>query len=104
MLACIPPGVNFALVGVDGRLFFVYFPANRKALCFPPAYGALVPFQISGNFLPGIEARVRSFGGANLWLGFAGAHERTLRGAEYLGIVAHGTAKSNSQLEGPRSG
>src|ERR1700730_13828561 len=99
-----PPGVNFALVGVHGRLLFVYFPANRKALCFPPAYGALVTLQISGNFLPGIEALVRSFGGANLWLGFVGAHKRTVRGAEYFGIVAHGTAKSNSQLEIHRSG
>jgi len=99
-----PTRCQFRPVGVDGRLFLMYFPANRKALCFPPAYGALVPFQISGNFLSrnrGARQKLRwgEFVAEVCW-----CHERTLRGAEYLGIVAHGTAKSNSQLEGPRSG
>jgi hypothetical protein len=47
------------LIGIDGTEFLVSLTVNRQALSlFPALHGAYIPFQITGNFFPGLEAIV----------------------------------------------
>jgi hypothetical protein len=57
----------------------MHLPANGKTLLFPSADGAFVTLQIGSDLLPRIESLLGILAGANLRLGFAGTHERTLR-------------------------
>src|SRR6266481_5705372 len=38
----VPPGLNLAFIGIDGRLFLVHLPVDWQTLRFPTADGALV--------------------------------------------------------------
>src|SRR5690242_2386906 len=55
----VPPGVEFALIGVNGGLFLMRMAMNGQAFGFPAADSTFAITKIGGDLLPGIQAVAR---------------------------------------------
>src|SRR5260370_32283948 len=73
-LTVIPPRINLWFEGVDRGLFLVCVPADRQSLFFPSTDSTFVTLQVSGNFLPRIQAFAGGLRQVIRRLGFSRAH------------------------------